>query len=213
MLSPRHRPDPRRAGFTLYELMAVMVIIMVAMALAAPTLTTTLAEKRAGQVALDLVRLGRAARADAIAYGRASVLRYTATGAGGAFGRVQLFRGIASGCNTNAWAPIFAAGAVCGTAASTCVDELDASSSRYRLGGNDVLLSPPAAFPAIDLCFQPNGTTMYSTNGAIARFTANNSAAIGGGFVFTVVRQRSGANDGATRRVVFPLGGTARVLR
>lgn len=209
----RHRPDPRRAGFTLYELMAVVLIILVAMALAAPAISTTLAEKRSGQVALDLVRLGRRARTDSMAYGRAQVLRYTAAGAAGAFGRVRLFRGIAGGCNTNNWLAIFAAGGVCGAAASTCVDELDASSSRYRLGGNDTLLSPPAAFPAVDICYEPNGTMMYSVNGAITRFTANNSAALGGGFVFTVVRQRSGAVEGPTRRVVFPLGGTARVLR
>lgn len=209
----RHRPDPRRSGFTLYELMAVVLIILVSMTLAAPTLTTALAEKRTGQVALDLVRLGRRARADSIAYGRAQVLRYSATGAFGAFGRVQLFRGIAGGCNTNTWTPIFAAGAVCGTAASTCVDELDAGASRYRLGGNDALLSPPAAFPVVDICYEPNGTTMYSPNGGVTRFTPNNSAALAGGFVFTVVRQRSGVTQGPARRIVFPLGASARILR
>lgn len=210
----RYPPDPRRAGFTLIEMMAVVVVIMVGMALAAPAISTTLAEKRTGQVALDLVRLGRRARADSIAYGRSQVLRYSAAGAAGAFGRVQLFRGIAGGCNTNNWIPIYAAlGAGCGTAASTCVDELDASATRYRLGGNDSLLSPPAAFPVVDICYQPNGTMMYSPNGATTRFTANNSAAIGGGFVFTVVRQRSGAAAGPMRRIVFPLGGSARILR
>jgi len=205
--------DPRLAGFTLYELMAVVMIILVGMTLAAPTISTALAEKRTGQVALDLVRLGRRARADSIAYGRAQVLRYSNAGAFGAFGRVQLFRGIAGGCNTNNWVPIFAAAGTCGSATSTCVDELDASNSRYRLGGNDSLLTSPAAFPAVDICYEPNGTMMYSVNGGTTRFTPNNSAALGGGFVFSVVRQRSGANEGPTRRVVFPLGGSARVLR
>ena len=209
----RHRPAPRRAGFTLFELMAVVLIVMVAMALAAPSVTTALAEKRTGQVALDLVRLGRRARADSIAYGRAHVLRYSAAGAGGAFGRVQLFRGIAGGCNTNDWVPIFAAGAACGSASSTCVDELDASASRYRLGGSDSLLSAPAGFAAVDICYQPSGVMMYSPNGGVTRFTANNSPALGGGFVFTIVRQRSGATEGPARWVVFPLGGTPRILR
>jgi hypothetical protein len=194
-------------------MMAVVVIIMVAMALAAPSIGTTLAEKRVGQVGLDLVRLGRRARADSIAYGRAHVLRYSAAGAGGAFGRVQLFRGIAGGCNTNNWTPIVAAGAVCGTEASTCVDELDASATRYRLGGDDALLTPPAGFPVVDLCYQPNGMMMYSADAATTRFSANNSAALGGGFVFSVVRQRSGVTQGPARRIVFPLGGSARILR
>ena len=210
----RHPPDPRRAGFTLYELMAVVMIILVGMTLAAPTISVTMAEKRTQQVALDLVRLGRRARADSIAYGRAQVLRYTAASATGSFGRVRLYRGIAGGCNTNNWTTVLAGlGAGCGAAASTCVDELDASESRYRLGGNDSQLDPPAGFQAVDICYQPNGTMMYSVNAATTRFTANNSAALGGGFVFTVVRQRSGTNEGPTRSIVFPLGGSPRILR
>jgi len=62
MPSVTRGPDPRQAGFTLYELMAVVMIILVGMTLAAPTISTALAEKRTGQVALDLVRLGRRAR-------------------------------------------------------------------------------------------------------------------------------------------------------
>ena len=209
----RPLPNPRRAGFTLSELMAVVVLVLIGMTLAAPAISTALAEKRSGQVTLDLVRLGRRARADAIAYGRAHVLRYGATGAGGDFGRVRLLRGFTGGCNTNNWTTILAAAADCTAANSTCIDELDATASRYRLGGNDTLLSAPAAFPALDICYEPNGRMMYSANAATTRFTANNTVAIGGGFVFTAVRQRDGVNVGPTRRVIFPLGGTARVLR
>ena len=209
----RHVPNPRRAGFTLFELMAVVVIVLIGSTLAAPAISTALAEKRSGQVMLDLVRLGRRARADAIAYGRAHVLRYTAAGAVGNFGRVRLIRGFTGGCNTNNWTAILAAAPDCTAATSTCIDELDASASRYRLGGSDTLLSSPADFPTLDICYEPNGRMMYSADGSTTRFTANNTAAIGGGFVFTGVRQRASVNVGPTRRVIFPLGGTARVLR
>jgi prepilin-type N-terminal cleavage/methylation domain-containing protein len=209
----RHVPNPHRAGFTLSELMAVVVIVLVGMTLAAPAISTALAEKRSGQVTLDLVRLGRRARADAIAYGRAHLLRYGATGADGDFGRVRLIRGFTGGCNTNDWAAILTAATDCVAAASPCIDELDASATRYRLGGNDTLLSPPADFTTLDICYEPNGRMMYSADGSITRFTANNTAAIGGGFVFRAVRQRNSVNVGPARRVLFPLGGTARVLR
>jgi hypothetical protein len=162
---------------------------------------------------LDLVRLGRRARADAIAYGRAHLLRYGATGANGNFGRVRLIRGFTGGCNTNNWATIFTAATDCVSAASPCIDELDASATRYRLAGNDTLLSPPPDFATLDICYEPNGRMMYSVNGSTTRFTANNTVAIGGGFVFQAVRQRGSVNVGPTRRVLFPLGGTARVLR
>src|SRR5688500_17355425 len=89
-------------GFTLMEMMVVVIIIGIIAALAAPTVGTAMADRRTNNAALDVVRLFREARADSIQYGRATVVDYNNLGTPGGVGaRMRVFRGITSTCNSN----------------------------------------------------------------------------------------------------------------
>lgn len=206
---PPRAPRDAQAGFTLIEMMIVVVIIAISAALAAPTIITAFAERRANMAAIDLVRLGREARASAIAYNRAHVLRYTTFSSPGSDGRVQLFRGIAGGCNANNWVTIMG-GPVCGALNSMCIDETNMGEARWQIGNNVTRVRAPGYSP-LDICFQPNGAVMMRYNAGInGSFFDGNT--MSGGVVFTVQRINGGSPAGPTRRVVFPLGSTPRVV-
>jgi prepilin-type N-terminal cleavage/methylation domain-containing protein len=191
----------RRAGFTLIELMVVLVVIAVVAGLAAPTITKAMHERRAASAALDMVRIARHARAAAAGYGRAHLLRFQ----GGDPGLVQVFRGLNNRCNANQWANIIGGG--CGQGNPMCVDELDLR--RYATVSNTVQLT--SANANIEICYEPTGGMRYRFGGGEAFLEANG---IGGGFRFQVIPQdSSGGTNGVIRWVVIPLGGDARIAR
>ena len=200
-----------RSGFTLLEMMIVVVIIAVSAALAGPAMVTAFAEHRVSEAAIDLVRLGRRARSEAIAYNRAHVLRYTDTSAPGSDGRVLLYRGVSGGCNSNwnNWVTLTGSPA-CGLAGSMCLDQTNMGDSRWHVGSNVTQMRAPGYAP-LDICYQPNGATMMRYGAGISGpfFEGN---ATGGGIVFTFQRIHNGTPDGPARRVVFPIGATPRVL-
>ncbi len=192
-------------GFTLMELLIVIIIIAVSAGLAAPAIGTAMAERRVAQAALDLVRIGRQARSEALGYGRAHVLRFTNSSSVGVLGRVRVFRGINNGCNTNDWVTIMAA-------ASMQIEDFDMSDQQYQVGSHSIQLRAPN--DPLDVCFEGSGVVRYRS-GATAtgngRFTDANT--VGGGFVVTLQRQVDGTSAGVVRRVILPLGGQPRVLR
>ncbi|MBK8171322.1 MAG: hypothetical protein IPK60_13380 [Sandaracinaceae bacterium] len=201
-------PNRKLAGFTLVELMIAICIIITVTALAAPAIGTARADARAARASQNLIRLGRRARAESIAYGRAHLLRYTTASSVGSQGRMMLYRGVTSTCNSNNWLAILAS-PTCGVANSMCVDELDLGDTQYNTTTHTVLLRSPA-FAFVDICYQPNGNMLHREI-ATARFIDQNTVA--GGFAFNITRAVDGVQDGVTRTVVFPLGGVPRLFR
>jgi prepilin-type N-terminal cleavage/methylation domain-containing protein len=195
----RAQPRVRSAGFTLIELMVVLVVILVAVGLAAPAISKAMHERRAAEVTLDLVRLARHARSAAAGYGRAHLVTFVA----GGNGVVQVWRGVSNRCNGNVWAGMTfetVMGATCG-GNPYCVDELDAQ--RYSFGGQ-ITLQPDGQ--AWDICYEPTGVVRWRQGGAAGPFREGNN--IGGGARYQIVPA-----NGVTRTVVLPLGADARVVR
>jgi prepilin-type N-terminal cleavage/methylation domain-containing protein len=194
--SLQHR---RNAGFTLIEAMIVVAIIGISAALAAPALGTAIADRRAGEATHSLVRVGARARSEAMVLGRAHVLAFETEGNG----RVSLWRGRSNLCNQNDW-PSIIAGA-CNDSIH-CLETLDMAS--YDHGHHQVRMRIVAA-PAF-MCFQPDGDVLFS-DGPTDRFNPLASAAEG--VRFTIERLAGGSVDGVRREVVFPIGGSPRIVR
>ncbi|MDH5490945.1 MAG: prepilin-type N-terminal cleavage/methylation domain-containing protein [Myxococcales bacterium] len=202
---PRSRPG-RLAAFTLIELMIVVAIIGVVAALAAPSITTGLRERKPHQAALDLVRLVRRARSESAAYGRAHLLRYSAIGSAGR-GLAQVYRGTNGRCATNDWDAILAGGCAGNT---MCIDALDPAV--HSSSAQDVRMRVVGANP-LDICFESTGLMRHRRGAGVAGGPFSDRNDIGGGFRFTFQQVQGGTPVGTIRYVLVPLGSDARVLR
>lgn len=186
------------------ELMVVVSVIAITAALAAPALSLAMAQRRAREATHSLVRIGARARAEAMAYGRAHLLVYTDASDGGARGRLELWRGRVNTCSYNDWVTLL--GAACATSPD-CLEDLDMGS--FAGVSHAVEMRLPGASTGW-LCFQANGDMRFAPGGGL--FTENPPAGTGG-VRFTLQRLVSGVADGVTRAVVFPFGGSPRIVR
>jgi prepilin-type N-terminal cleavage/methylation domain-containing protein len=227
-------------GFTLIELMVVVVIIAIALVAFQPTFALAMAQRRAGIMARELVRLGRRAQSDAMGTQRAHVLWISPT-------EVRLLRGVTGSCVENTtWSQIFAACTAATSAARVpCLESLDTTSDFFSRAPFEVTITrvPSTAASAARsalaaaLCYSPSGA-VYSaaTDGATlsgAPFTdtstltldASNTAvggaaatAVAGGSgllvrIQTVDTSQENALVGVPRHVLFPKGTTPRVVQ
>ncbi|MEZ4249104.1 MAG: prepilin-type N-terminal cleavage/methylation domain-containing protein [Polyangiales bacterium] len=197
MVSPR-RHHSREAGLTLLELMIVVAVIAIVAALAAPSVGAAAGERRSNETALDIVRLARRGRSEAVGYGRAHLLQFTA----GANGQFALFRGDSNRCNNANWAGVVGAGC---TAANTACRDLVSGDVRSTPGQQIVISSEDGA--AVDICFEPTGRVLWRRAGLFS--DRQGGPMTGGGVRFNIVRN---GGDGVTRRILVPLGADARVL-
>ena len=189
------------------ELMVVSAILATTVALALPAMGAARAEGKSNEIALDLVRVARQARAASTAYGRAHLLRYSAV----MFGRggVQVYRGINNNCNTNVWVPITAGGC---TGNVNCIAEVDPRDWENSYTQYNIRLQNFGG--TADICFEPTGIVRWRRPlTPTTRFLSDNISGgtqIRGGFEFHVTRTDG---NGVTRRMLMPLGGDARTLR
>ena len=188
------------------EMLIIVAIIGITSAIAAPAVHQSIMERKNSEAALDLVRLARRGRAEALSYGRAYVLRFDA----GADGSFRLYRGISSDCNglANAWDTIMADTACDGS--GMCVDAVEMADSQWTLGGSDIRAAESTARTRVDICFEPRGTVEHRTSGT-ARFSGINT--VTGGYIFDFARYASGSEVGVSRSVIVPLGSDARVMQ
>ena len=187
-----------RSGFTLIELMVIVMIISIISALAGPGMMRALAASRAQRAVYDLSRLARRARSEALTYGRAYMLQYRADGRG----RFELWRGTTDVCRANAWGTIAPVnGCTTSPPSIDCADFFDANG--YSSGSHFVTINTPVQ----RVCFEPDddlwldtGTGTFVRSDAGVRLALDRYSPSGG----TALEQRA---------VLIPPGAAPRVER
>ena len=207
-----------RAGYTLVELMMVVVIIGVSVTAFAPGFSRAMADRRVSIAARELIRVGRRARSDTFGYLRAHLLWITPKA-----GRVQLLRGRTNSCQLTVWKPVLD---TCTTATRRdCLEDFTLASlakggsidmREEQLAGSEVSYVDQAKGRA--LCFAPNGVTYYGQGADIASATSDMSETVSkttpGGFVYALHAGTSApTSTSRVHRVLFPLGASPRALR
>lgn len=228
-----------KAGFTLIELMVVVIIIGILFSYAVPGITRTMADRRAATVVSEIVRIGNRARSAAMS-GKPAHLVSIQTG-GNALGAgqavVALLRGNTSSCTTQNWAAALAqcppppGGRALGVR-ELCPEFLNLSTPEWFRGGfelrvrlipqasdsNLVPLLQGAGNNTVSICYERNGATFWSVNAVAANMPFSNlnaADALGGGFLFAVgTFNTSMAQVTSVPRVLsFPLGSAPRRVR
>jgi prepilin-type N-terminal cleavage/methylation domain-containing protein len=215
-ISPRLKP---RAGYTLVELMMVVMIIAASVLAFAPGFGKAMADRRVSTATRELIRIGRRARSDTFGYLRAHLLWVQPESR-----RVQLLRGPTPSCRNTDWEniqPDCPANAN-EMAKQRCLENVDFGSwvqgeklalREEYLNGN----KPAYRTTNRAICFAPTGQVFHARDNSLAnaRATLSDLNSVNGGVVFTL---HAGTSDpiippDLVHRVLFPLGGTPRVLR
>lgn len=208
-----------RAGYTLIELMMVVMIIAISVVAFAPGFGRAMANRRVSTAARELIRIGRRARSDTFGYLRSHLIWIQPSQ-----GRVQLLRGTTPSCTAPPWAAIQADCAANANAMSAqrCLENVDfgewspsddISLREEQLGTGGVGYSDVSRA----ICFAPSGQVFLASNNALgtAAGALSDVNTVFGGVVFTL---HLGVGDPVAgtdliHRVLFPLGSTPRALR
>lgn len=177
--------------------MAIVALIMVTAALAAPGLMRTMSAERAQRASFDLGRLAREARAESISYGRAYLLVLDTS----APGRMELWRGITDSCRFNRWNDILVAdGCQSQPRAADCVDSVDLAD--YGAPSQSVRLSTSG--PTM-ICFEPDDEIWVSNSGASGLRRPTQAVTL-------TIQRFEGSSGLEQRQLLLPISGAPRVL-
>lgn len=208
-----------RAGYTLVELMVVVMIIAVSVISFAPGFGKALADRSVSQATRELIRLGRRARSDTFGYLRAHLLWIQPASL-----RIQLLRGPTQSCTTAPWATIQTdcPASTLAVKSQRCLENVSlpdmtrewsiAMREEFLTGGEPAYRTTNRA-----ICFAPSGQMFMALNNSLADATnaLSDLNTVNGGVVYTL---HLGTSDPVeppdlVHRVLFPLGGTPRALR
>jgi prepilin-type N-terminal cleavage/methylation domain-containing protein len=219
-------PSRPKAGFTLIELMVVVSIVSIALLAFMPSFIHAMADRRAATASMELVRIGRRARAESIGQQRA-MLMYLSYGVPPLrSSALQLLRGNSIRCDIENWAQHStncAASDGVERGATSCMESVFFTSTHWyhapyvvTMGMWGANQTPVNVTPAtivrevgagsrsgtISICYEPSGLVRWST-AALALGTAMNfslrnaGVASGGGLLFA-----TGLIDVSTRELV-----------
>lgn len=190
----------RQRGYTLIELMMVVALIGISMAIAVPTMSTSLAETRQAEAALEVVSVFRSARAMAMRRGTPTLAAWNGAGR---FWLVPARRvpGAILTCGGVNWPaePPMPTAELDLVAGTSTIDQ-DAAWDAYGI---------TAAFNVANgaICYSPLGRVYISVNGVNGPWSDAQNAAPGGALQVLVNRPNSNP-----RRVIVPMGsGVARL--
>jgi prepilin-type N-terminal cleavage/methylation domain-containing protein len=197
-------PSPHRSreGTTLIELMTVLVILGVIAMATAPALMDSVHARRASEAASEVTRAFWMARVAAMGTGRAHLVRFDASGDGGA-GALAVLRAESNRCVAQDWS----------SDAVERVGSYPSLGTSPLLAGFRVEVRGPS--DKLDVCYEPVGFPKWRSDTA-SRFASTTPGALGnaqGGWLFRIIRRNNGASEGVPRHVLVPFGGTARISR
>jgi len=209
-------PSQEERGFTLVELMVVVLIIGILSALAAPEISEAMMNRRMTAAGVRVMAIYRGARARALGRGLAQMVRYTQIGNSAT---VEHWEGNSNSCAASDWATIVTTRAAAPTFRRMLVDEENFSTvgtdwersgivlNRLNVTGN---LAGGSIAPQVDLCFTPLGRLFYRSGGAGPFLDVPNGET---GYQLRIERLDlgTGSKVGVARYVVVPTSGTPRL--
>lgn len=201
-------------GFSLVELMVVVVIIAIVSALALPSMATAMRERRTQQAAISVLDIFRQVRTRAMFRGTSQVVVVRPSGSALI---IEAWEGNSSSCRRSVFGTVttdMGTGLSTGSLSTvTRLVQLDLTAGKYSRDGIQATVTlPTTAVGGFQLCYTPTGNAFFSltTTGAdpTSLTLSNDSTTTGTGGAFQIeVFQGTGAH----RRVVVPLGGVPRM--
>ena len=220
-------------GFTLVELMVVVILVGILAVMAIPQMTYASVEKRSYNDAITVAELFREARTRAMGRGSAEMVQMTTNGAAdrGTFllweAQSVLAPGpppgggilpIGSPMSTCGWPTIWPpVGTPCSGAAgqsAACIDGVNLNGSIEAIDGIQTTIASPALLNQASICFTPLGRTYFFSGLANPVFISG-STMVGEvqiALKHTYPGDGSGAFVGITRTIVVPNSGATRIF-
>lgn len=182
-------------GYTLLELMMVVVLIGLSMAIALPTMSTAMAEEKQSEAALQVVSVFRTARSMAMRRGTPTIVSFSGTGQ---FWMIPARRlpGVVSSCGSVNWP----AEPVPATSELDFLAGTGPFGETFAWNVHGIAATFNVATPAA-VCYSPLGRVYVSTTGIAGPYSDLQAAAPGGAVVVTVRR-----SFGNARLAVIPMG-------